>query len=118
MVIKLSWLKPIAIVLVLFCAGLFGFIIFGHSDIAQDDYYLLPSILGLNWSMLMCAFLFTFPYVPSKPIEKVGFFKRIKIALQRFYYFVLAIVTILITFAMLFMSIRGLRVWLSEYSLF
>jgi hypothetical protein len=115
-VLKIQWLKPIALVFVVASLGLFGYIIFGSSGIAKDDYYLIPSVLVLGWSMSLCSILYTFPFVPESPGKDAGFFKRMVIRIKRFYYFLLAMVAVGITGALLIFSIRALRVWLNDYS--
>ena len=113
--IKLQWLKPIAMLLVILSVGMFGYVIFGKSGMAADDQYLLPSVMVLIWAILLCAFLFTFKHVPGPIESEQGFFTRLKIRLQRFYYFVLLLLCLATTLAIVMMSFRALNVWSKNF---
>jgi len=114
-VLKVQWLKPVFVVFALAAAGMFGYVIFGQTGLAKDDYYLLPSVIALLWSLVACAFLFTFPFVPEAPDKSLGFFRRIGVRIKRGYYRLLAFFCLGTTLAMLVVSFRGVRIWLGDF---
>ena len=111
---RTQWLKLPAIILVIASTALFGYIILGSTGIASDDLYLIPSTVSLLWSIMACVFLFGFPHAPEKPNQSHGFFRRIIIRLQRFFYFGLAIVCLGLTGAVAFYSYKLLNIWLQS----
>lgn len=114
-VLKVQWLKPIFVVIAVASIAMFAYVIFGQSGMAKDDYYLLPSVVMLLWSLVACALLFTFVHVPEKPDKSIGFFRRIGIRCKRGYYYILAILSLGTTLAMLLVSFRVVRIWLGDY---
>ena len=88
-VTKIQWFKPVAILLALGFAGLAGFIILNDTGIAANDDYLLPSLVGLAWSILVYGVLTGFVVIPPKPDKSLSWWQRTKIRMIRGYYWLL-----------------------------
>ncbi|MCJ8270774.1 MAG: hypothetical protein MJK04_15390 [Psychrosphaera sp.] len=114
-VLKVQWLKPVMVVLAVAALGLFGYIIFGQTGVAKNDYYLLPSVVALIWSLVACAFLFTFPFVPDKPDKSIGFFRRCGIRIKRGYYHILSVLCLFASLALVVVTSRAVGVWLGDF---
>jgi len=114
--LKTQWLKPFTNTLVLASFFLFIYVIFGETSIAADDLYLIPSLLILIWSLLCCSFLYTFPYVPIKSTKADGLIKQIKTQIIRGYYYLLMLIAVLASLAVLLVSIRIISIWVRSYN--
>ncbi len=110
---QLQWLKPIAILMVFLSSGLCVYILLATSGIAKDDYYLLPSAVILLWAIMLNIFLYGFPHAPEAVNQSHGFFRRIKIRIQRLFYFVLALICLVLTAAVAFYTYKFLSIWLT-----
>lgn len=110
---KLRWLKPCVIIIGLVCLSIFGSSIF---DIGffKEEVYLIPSVAGFFWSVLLFFLLHNFTNIPGKSDKKIAFFKRIKYWFLRLGYRVLATVFLLMTIAGLILSFRLMRVWFAN----
>ncbi len=81
----------------------------------ESDIYLIPSLLGFVWSLLLFLLVSIFPYVPPKPSKKERFFKKIKIKFKRFFYYTLAIMFLAITFTVLYVTFKLSGIWRGSY---
>ncbi len=111
---SLYWLKPIAYV-----AG-FGFILlFGYSVIFRNageaDVYLIPSILGTLWSLLLISVIYTFPNVPEIPSSDDKFFTRVRIRLKRGMYYILGLLFLVLSIAIILLSLKMFGIWRESY---
>ena len=77
-----------------------GYILIGKSGVAENDYYLIPSILTALWSFSIYWWLYTFPNVPDTADKSLGFFKRFAFG---------------ISLVIIFFTLRALRVWSGEF---
>ncbi|WDE03215.1 hypothetical protein SG34_017620 [Thalassomonas viridans] len=116
LVLKVQWLKPITLVTGLLSLALIAYILIIQAGSTANDYLLLPAVITLLWSAMTFWLLYTFPGVPEKATKATGFFKRIGIHFQRFFYCVLAVIALLATVAIVIFTFRGLSVWLQSYS--
>jgi hypothetical protein len=85
------------------------------SSSQSGDHFLVPAIIGLLWSLSGYAFILNFRSVPTWKLEAGGFFRRQKLRLLRFWYWILALFFFSTTLALLVLSIRLLRIWLKDY---
>lgn len=114
--ITLRWFKPIALLLMVSSLIVVGYVLIGKSGIAADDYYLIPSILTALWSFSVFWTLHTFPSIPAKPDESLGFFKRVFTRIKRFAYYAITIMAIALSLTIVVFTIRALRVWSGDFS--
>jgi len=110
--IKFKGLKLVINLLFVSSLSVFLFITFTDYSIASDDTYLIPSLSLVIWSLLAYSFLYTFPFVPGNPGKEVNFLKRIKIKLLRAYYYVILLIALIASIAVLIMSVRIIGIWL------
>jgi hypothetical protein len=85
------------------------------SNTHRGDLFLVPAIIGLLWSLSGYAFILNFRSVPCWSEEARGLFKRLKLRLLRFWYWLLASLFLATTLALLLISIRLIRVWMQDY---
>ena len=107
---KVPWLKPIVVIIgftcfAIFCSSLFNL---GHFI---EEVYLIPSLAGLIWSLLLFIMLKTFVNIPIKSEETLTFFSKIKYWFVRLGYRILIVIFLLMTVAVLILSFRLFRVW-------
>jgi hypothetical protein len=107
---KLHWLKPIAYFLGLGTLALVIKSLF-FSAANTGDVYLIPGVLGFIWSLLLISMLLIFPGTPGQPVKTDKFFRRIKIRIIRGVYFLLALLFIGLTLAILLLSLKLIGVW-------
>jgi len=81
----------------------------------DDDVYMMPSILGLLWASLFFILVSSFAVIPEKPAAATRFFARMKIRLKRGAYHLLAITFLVLSLAVVAMSIRMLGIWMREF---
>jgi len=112
---KLQWLKPILALIMLCSLCMVGYVLIGKSGVAENDYYLIPSILTTLWSFSIYWWLYTFPNVPDKADKSLGFFKRFAIGCKRFSYYVISFFAFGISLVIIFFTLRALRVWSGEF---
>lgn len=106
LVTKLQWFKPLSILLAIGFAALAGFIVFTNSGIARNDDYLLPSFIGMAWSILVYGVLSGFAVIPAKPDKSLSWFKRVKTRFVRGYYWLLLWLCLATTLVAAHLSIR------------
>lgn len=107
---KLQWFKPISIVMAIGFGGLAGFIVFTDAGIAKNDDYLLPSVVGVVWSILVYGVLSGFAVIPAKPDGSLSWFKRVKARCVRGYYWLLFWLCLATTLVAAHLSIRAITI--------
>ena len=110
---RLYWSKPIVVVLGLVFVSVFVASILGLGGF-DTAALLIPSLLGFFWSAIYFILLTMFPSVPPRPGKEVKLLRRIKIRFQRRMYYLLALILIILTMAILFLSLKLLGIWLAE----
>jgi hypothetical protein len=110
---KVSWLKPLVLMLglaclVIFCSSLFniGYYI--------EEVYLIPSLAGFIWSLLLFMMLSIFGNIPIRSDKKLRFFTKIKYWFVRLGYKILTVTFLLMTGAGLILSFRLFSVWIAN----
>ena len=110
---RLRWLRPLVLILGLVCLGIFGSSLF---DVGYfiNEVYLIPSLAGFIWSVLLFIMLNAFVNFPIKPNQKITFFTKIKYWFVRLGYNMLAVIFLLMTVAGLILSFRLFGVWFAN----
>ena len=80
-----------------------------------EDLYLIPSAVGVLWSLATYSFLVNFRSVPEKADPSWKFFQRFKRNIARSGYWLMGIFFIGTTIGVLTMSYRMIAIWLREY---
>ena len=75
------------------------------------DRLLIPSILGFCWAATLYSISKLFAVVPGMPNEGAGFRERLSIRLRRGGLWILAVLTIGLTIAVVVLSFELLRTW-------
>lgn len=107
---KVRWLRPIVVVLGLACLAIFSSSLFNIGYYTEEA-YLIPSLVGFVWSLLLFIMLNAFVNIPIKSDNKVAFFTNIKYWFVRLGYRILTIIFMLMTVAGLILSFRLFSVW-------
>ena len=82
----------------------------------EDDYYLMPSVVGLLWSMASYSFLVNFCSVPEKSDSSWKLVARLKRSAVRAGYWLLTVLFFLTTLGALFVSYRLIAIWLRDFT--
>ena len=107
---KIYWAKPLAIILAIGFAGLLIYsIIFRNTG--DPDIFLIPSVIGLLWSLLLLSFTTTFSNLPSKPRSDEKLIKRIKARIMRGFYYIIGLIFLVLTVAIIFLSLKIFGIW-------
>ena len=83
---------------------------------ADRDYYLIPSVVGTMWAMLLFAFITGFQVIPDRAPANGSFTERITAQIARGSYWILAILTGVASLAAVSLTFRLLVIWSSEHS--
>ena len=111
---KIVWLKPVSYILAVSALFVFGYVVvFVQGQV--KDFYLIPSVLALLWSIMLSILLFMFPFVPKKPDRGLFFFQRFKIRAVRGFYHLASIVFVSLSLIVVLLTLRLLNVWRLDY---
>ncbi len=111
----LQFLRLPIIVLGVTCLAVMITAIFGSKSHA-DDYYLIPSAVGLLWSIGTYSFIINFNSVPQCADPSWGVFRRMKRHIVRAGYLLLGIVFVVLTTGIVFVSFRIVSIWLTDFN--
>jgi hypothetical protein len=81
-----------------------------------EDFYLIPSAVGVLWSITSYSFIVNFTSVPQKADPSWKFLTRLKRHVRRAGYWLLGVVFIATTAGALFASYRMISIWLRDYA--
>ncbi len=109
--VRIQFLRLPFLLLSLVCLIALVYIVLTSTTHAGDR-FLIPSIVGLLWSLSGYAFVLNFRSVPESDRERIGVFKRLTYRLHRFWYWLLALLFFATSLALFFISFRMLRLWL------
>lgn len=76
-----------------------------------NDVFQVPLLLVSSWSLMAFIFVSVFNAPLPNAIEHDGFFTRIKVGIQRFFYFLVMLVTLTLTAVILILTFRLILVW-------
>lgn len=108
---RLSFLKPVLILLGITALGCGAVEIFMVVIPDADDVLLTPAIVITLWSIIGFTALNSFPHIPDDTQEKLGFLKRLALKFQRAMYYGLATIFAILTVAALYVSYKLLSIW-------
>ena len=111
---KVVWLKPLFLITTAAAFIVFGYVVL-IEDGADKDVYIIPSIVGVLWSLLCLLLLSVFPYVPPKPDKQMRFFKRLKIRLARGGYLLGSLVFYVLSASVIWLTLRLINVWRADF---
>ena len=81
----------------------------------ENDYLLMPAIVGMLWCLSLYALITNFAHVPVWSRQEAGLWLRFKHRLVRGYYWLLGVLFIALSVGVLVVSWRLVAVWLREY---
>ena len=102
-----------AIAVGFFCLAKTVVIILGSTS-ADEDRFLIPSIVGVLWAMSTYTFIVTFRSVPEKSNSNSSIFGKLKRHLHRAWYWVLSMVFLGTTVAAIYVTKSMISVWLKD----
>ena len=103
-----------SLVLAIACLAYVVFVIFASSS-HEGDKHLFPAILGFLWALSTYSFIETFRHVPGRKDDERGFFKRTQRKLSRFWYWIIGLVFVGTSVAVVVITLRILTIWFKEY---
>jgi hypothetical protein len=111
---KVVWLKPL-----FFITTAAAFIVFGYvvliEEGADKDVYIIPSIVGMLWSLVCSLLLSVFPYVPPKPDKQQRFSKRLKIRLARGGYHIGSLMFCVLSASVVWLTLKLINIWRADF---
>ena len=75
----------------------------------------MPSLVGMFWSALFFILVSTFQNVPQKPSKDIKFFSRLKIRFHRLVYTIMGLAFLILTVAVVMLSLKLSGIWRSEF---
>ena len=108
---SLEKLRPFA---VMFGVGFLTLTVLSLFSIApfQQEAFLIFSIMGVLWSAMLFNFIQLFSHIPAKPNDKARFFEKVKLRIKRFFLYCLAMLFMVLTGGVIFLSLRLVHVLL------
>ena len=106
----LAYFRYLFVVLGLFFLALFLLSLFETRWLAGDG-MLIPSIIGFCWVTTLYSFATLFANVPAKPVAPVGIRVRFSIWLRRSGLWLIAVLMLSLSLAVLVLSFELLRTW-------
>jgi len=110
---KVHWLRPMVVFIGLACLALFFSSLF-NIGYYIEEVYLIPSLAGFIWSLLLFIMLNAFINIPIKSDKKVTFISNIKYWFVRLGYRILTVIFLVMTVAGLILSFRLFSVWFAN----
>jgi fatty acid desaturase len=111
---QVIWLKPLLFIAVAASCIVFGYVVLFEEN-AEKDIYIIPSIVGMLWSLVCLFLLSVFPYVPPRPDKKLRFSKRLKIRLTRVGYHLGSLIFCVLSASVVLLTLKLLNVWHSDF---
>ena len=91
-------------------------VLFFTSESHEEDRMLMPSFVGLLWTISLYSFIESFRSVPEKLTEKQGLLLGFKHGIRRGWYWVKGLIFLTATAVALVVTSRIVSIWLSEYA--
>jgi len=111
---KAAWLKPLFFITTAVAFIVFGYVVLVEKG-ADKDVYIIPSIVGMLWSLVCSLLLSVFPFVPSKPDKQQHFLERLKIRLTRGGYHIGALIFCVLSASVVWLTVRLLSIWYADF---
>jgi len=110
--VRCSRYRYLALVFGVVFLALFIYSLFNPSPGRID--FLVPSLVGIAWSLAFYAFSGLFLRVPERRSGREGLFRRVARRMQRFAFYVLGIGFVALTLVLLYLSAKMLAIWIGE----
>ena len=81
----------------------------------EGDHFLIPSFVGLLWSLSTHSFIVTFYSVPERAVKTMSFFSRLKRNINRGWYWFISIVFLGTTLSVIVVTYRMVSIWMRDY---
>ena len=111
---KLVWLKPFFLLTTVIAFIIFGYVVLLEQG-SGKDVLIIPSIIGMLWSLVCLFLLLVFPYVPSKADKQLHYVKRLKTRFIRAGYHIGAVIFVLLSVLVFWLSLKLLSVWYTDF---
>ena len=111
---KLVWMKPLFLLTTIIASIVLGYVVLMQQG-AANDVLIIPSIIGVLWSLVCLLLLLTFPYVPPKPDQRLSYVKRLKVRCIRVGYHLGGVVFISLSVLVVWLSLKLLNVWYTDF---
>lgn len=102
--LRLIWIKPVCIVVAVLGVLATAVAVFIDTPFWQSA--LEPSVVMTLWGMMLYAFVQLFRAVPEPAQPNDKFFRKLTAWIKRFLYSVLAVLVIVLTLTLLWLSVR------------
>lgn len=110
---KHRWIKPLSIALGAASSCLFAYALLNSPEL---DAYIIPTTVGMLWSLLLFVLATAFPNLPRRPVEGDKFLRRLKLRMSRGFFYSLGFVFILLSIAAVLLSLKLLGIWRGDYA--
>ncbi|WP_088328403.1 hypothetical protein [Lacimicrobium sp. SS2-24] len=111
--VRFYWLRSVTLVVGSLSSALFLYGLFCSACLLGADQLLIPAGVAALWAGVGYWFVTAFANVPDKPDKQMGFFKKVSIRFQRGIYLLFAILGCFLSLAVVFFTLRGLRIWIA-----
>ncbi len=111
---RVIWLKPLFFITSVVAFIIFAYVVFIEEG-ADKDIFIIPSIVGVLWSLVCSLLLSVFPYVPAKPETQQPFFRRLKIRLVRGAYHIGSLLFCVLSASVIWLTLKLLNVWRADF---
>lgn len=101
--IRLRWLRPVSVLVVVGCSGLFGYAVLAEN---APDRFITTGLIGVCWGLLLFVFLSFFQCLPDMPSPEHSWWQRVRLRLRRWGYGFLGIATIGLTIGVIVGTVR------------
>ncbi|MCZ6560473.1 MAG: hypothetical protein O6931_06260 [Gammaproteobacteria bacterium] len=78
---------------------------------------MIPSIVGFLWALSVYSFIGSFQHVPARANSQHSFLAKLMAALRRLRYWILALLALISSVAVLFVTYRLFAVWLRDFGI-
>ena len=109
-----QFLRLPSVVLGLICLIAITTILIGSKS-QEEEFFAIPSAVGLLWSITTYSFLVYFYAVPEKADQSWKFVKRLKRRIVRAGFWIMGVVFVATTIGAIFVSYRMIAIWLRDY---
>ena len=111
---KIVWLKPLFFLTIIAAIIAFAYVVLIENG-AGKEVYIIPSVVGVLWSLVCLLLLSAFPHVPPKPEMQQRLYKRLKIRLVRGCYYIGSLIFVVLSVSALLLTFRLLNVWRTDF---
>lgn len=110
---RFTWLKPLFILAAVASFIVFGLVVFFVNG-AEQDIYIIPSIVTFLWSLTCWLILAFFPNVPPAVDKQQSITSRLKNSITRGNYCLILLIFIVLSIGILLLTFKLVNIWLVE----